>query len=160
MLIPVLESFIRWHTDPPWPAHTEQCDFFREPAEQKAITRSYGPPDPGPLRLVRRYGQVDGLAPEPEVSRSYAWRREGLATTLRLLQIKSGLFRFSSASSRPKLGDQYRLLRSTAAEIEIDDDLPLSRFLCTYAPALPELMTKVAVAPPRLFKKTRPQEFF
>ena len=160
VLIPVLESFIRRHTDPPWPAHAEQCDFLREPAEQKAITRSYGPPSPGPLRLVRRYAQVDGPAPELEVSRSYAWRREGLATMLRLLQIKSGLFRFSSPSSRPKLGDQYRLLRSAAAEIEIDDDLPLSRFLCTYAPALPEFMTKVGAAPPRLFKKTRPHGIF
>ena len=94
------------------------------------------------------------------MSRSYAWRREGLATMLRLLQIKSGLFRFSSPSSRPKLGDQYRLLRSAAGEIEIDDDLPLSRYLCTYAPALSEFMTKVGAAPPRLFKKTRPHGVF
>jgi hypothetical protein len=133
VLIPVLESFVRRHTDPPWPEHAELCDFFRKPAEQKAISRSYGPPSPGPLRLVRRYGQVEEDALEREVSRSYAWRREGLATMLRLLQIKSGLFRFTGPSSRPKLGDQYRLLRKAAAEIEIDDNLPLSRFLCTYA---------------------------
>jgi len=112
------------------------------------------------LRLVRRYTQVDGPAPELEVSRSYAWRREGLATMLRLLQIKSGLFRFSSPSSRPKLGDQYRLLRSAAGEIEIDDDLPLSRYLCTYAPALPEFMTKVGAASLRIFKNTRPHGIF
>jgi hypothetical protein len=29
VFIPVLESFIRRHTDPPWPAHTEQCAFFQ-----------------------------------------------------------------------------------------------------------------------------------
>ena len=119
-LVPVMESFIRRHTDPPWPAHAEDCEFFREPGEQKAITNSYGPPSPGPLRLVRRYGQAESAALEREVYRSYAWRREGLATMLRLLQIKSGLNRLTTASSRPKLGDQYRLLRAAAGEIEID----------------------------------------
>lgn len=160
VLIPVLESFIRRHTDPPWSAHSEHCDFFREPVEQKAITRSYGPPSAGPLRLVRRYGLADGAAPEREVYRSYTWRREGLATMLRLLQIKSGLFRFASPSSRPKLGDQYRLLRGAAAEVEIDDNLPLSRFFCTYAPALPEFMAKVDAAPALHFKNTRPHGIF
>jgi hypothetical protein len=160
VLIPVSEAFIRRHPDPPWPAHAESCDFFREPAEQKAITKSCGPPSPGPLRLVRRYVQVQGAALEREVSRSYAWRREGLATMLRLLQIKSGLNRLASASSRPKLGDQFRLLRGAAAEIEIDDNLPLSRFLCTYAPALPEFMAKVGAAPARQFKNSRPHGVF
>jgi hypothetical protein len=160
VLIPVLESYIRRHSDPPWPAHAEDCDFFREPAEQKAITKSYGPPSPGPLCLVRRYGQAEGAALVREVYRSYAWRREGLATMLRLLQIKSGLNRQASPSSRPKLGDQYRLLRGAAGEIELDDNLPLSRFLCTYASALPEFMTKVGAAAPRQFKNTRPHGIF
>jgi hypothetical protein len=159
-LVPVMESFIRRHTDPPWPAHAEDCEFFREPGEQKAITNSYGPPSPGPLRLVRRYGQVESAPLEREVYRSYAWRREGLATMLRLLQIKSGLNRLTTASSRPKLGDQYRLLRTAAGEIEIDDNLHLSRFLCTYAPALPEFMAKVGAAPARQFKNTRPHGIF
>jgi hypothetical protein len=159
-LVPVMESFIRRHADPPWPAHAEDCDFFREPGEQKAITDSYGPPSPGPLRLVGRYGQAESMALEREVYRSYAWRREGLATMLRLLQIKSGLNRLTTASSRPKLGDQYRLLRTAAGEIEIDDNLHLSRFLCTYAPALPEFMAKVRAAPARQFKNTRPHGIF
>ncbi len=159
-LVPVMESFIRRHADPPWPAHAEDCDFFREPGEQKAITNSYGPPSPGPLRLVGRYGQAESTALEREVYRSYAWRREGLATMLRLLQIKSGLNRLTTASSRPKLGDQYRLLRTAAGEIEIDDNLHLSRFLCTYAPALPEFMAKVRAAPARQFKNTRPHGIF
>ena len=159
-LVPVMESFIRRHTDPPWPAHAEDCEFFREPGEQKAITNSYGPPSPGPLRLVRRYGQAESAALEREVYRSYAWRREGLATMLRLLQIKSGLNRLTTASSRPKLGDQYRLLRAAAGEIEIDDNLHLSRFLCTYAPAMPEFMAKVGAAPARQFKNTRPHGIF
>jgi hypothetical protein len=160
VLIPVLESFIRRHFDPPWPPHAENCDFFREPAEQKAISKSYGPPSSGPLHLVRKYGDAEGAALEREVFRSYAWRREGLATMLRLLQIKSGLNRLASASSRPKLGGQYRLLRGASTEIEIDDKLPLSRFLCTYAPALPEFMAKVGAAPPRQFKNSRPHGIF
>ncbi len=160
MLIPVMESFIRRHTDPPWPAHAESCDFFREPAEQRVITKSYGPPSPAPLHLVRRYGQAEGPAPVLEVYRSYAWRREGLATMLRLLQIRSGLNRVASPFSRPKLGDQYRMLRGAAADIEIDDNLPLSRFLCTYAPALPEFMEKVGAAPEWQFKTTRPHGIF
>jgi hypothetical protein len=159
-LIPVMESYIRRHTDPPWPAHAEDCDFFREPAEQRAITKSYGPPSPGPLRLVRRYGEADGAAPELLVRRGYAWRREGLATMLRGLQIKSGLNRLSSSAARPKLGDQFRMLRSAANEIEIDDNLPLSRFFCTYAPALQEFMEKVGAAAPQQFKKSRPHGIF
>jgi len=160
VLIPVLESYIRRHFDPPWPPHAENCDFFREPAEQKAISKSFGPPSSGPLHLVRKYGDAEGAALEREVYRSYAWRREGLATMLRLLQIKSGLNRLASASSRPKLGDQYRLLRGASAEIEIDDNLPLSRFLCTYAPALPEFMAKMGAAPARQFKNSRPHAIF
>jgi hypothetical protein len=160
VLIPVLESYIRRHTDLPWPAHAEDCDFFREPSEQKAITNSYGPPSPGPLRLVRRYCQAENAALEREVYRSYAWRREGLATMLRLLQIKSGLNWLTTASSRPKLGEQYRLLRTAAGEIEIDDNLHLSRFLCTYAPALAEFMAKVGAAQARQFKNTRPHGIF
>jgi hypothetical protein len=40
-LVPVLESFVRRHTDPPWPRHADECDFRRDPPEQRAITRSY-----------------------------------------------------------------------------------------------------------------------
>jgi len=49
MLIPVMESYIGRHTDPPWPTHAESCDFFREPAEQRGITKCYGPPSPGTI---------------------------------------------------------------------------------------------------------------
>ena len=160
VLIPVLESFIRRHTESPWPAHAETCDFFREPAEQRAITKSYGPPAPGPLRLVRRYAQADGESPIREAYRSYAWRREGLATMMRQLQIQSGLNRVANSSSRPKLGDQYRLLRGAAGQFELDDNLPLSRYFCTYPPALSEFMEKVAGAPARQFKNTRPHGIF
>ena len=31
-LILVLETYIRRHTDPPWPQHADGCDFQRDPA--------------------------------------------------------------------------------------------------------------------------------
>ena len=46
---------IRRHTDLPWPQHADGCDFHRDPAEQRAIMRSYSRPRSGPigLRIVR-----------------------------------------------------------------------------------------------------------
>jgi hypothetical protein len=58
-LIPVLESYIRRHTDPAWPQHADGCDFQREPAEQRAITRSYARPPSGPLRLLQSFPDDD-----------------------------------------------------------------------------------------------------
>lgn len=57
--------------------------------------------------------------------------------------------------SKPK-----NLLRGTAAEIDIGDNLPLSRYLCTYSPAPPEFIEKVGAAPARQFKGTRPHGIF
>jgi len=39
-MVPVLETYIRRHTDSPWPAHAESWDFLCEPAEQRVITKS------------------------------------------------------------------------------------------------------------------------
>lgn len=56
VLVPVVESYIRRHTEPPLHAHAENCDFFREPAEQ--------PPSPKVLaRHLRGHcAWLDGTA--------------------------------------------------------------------------------------------------
>jgi len=40
-LVPVSEAHIRRHYEHPWPAHDLDCEFHRDVAEQRAITRSY-----------------------------------------------------------------------------------------------------------------------
>jgi hypothetical protein len=42
-LVPVSESYIRRHHEPPWPEHDPDCDFFRDHIEQRAIIE----PSPG-----------------------------------------------------------------------------------------------------------------
>jgi len=156
-LVPVLESFIRRHTDPPWPLHAEGCDFHRDPSEQRVITRSYARPPAGPLRLLRRLPGDDAVyEPGAPAPRFYSQRREVLGTLLLRLVEKAGLNRVPADGNAPELGEQYRRLRAAAHTIEFDVDLPVSAYLCTYRPALPALFERIANAPPARFKRTRP----
>ncbi len=52
VLVPVAEAHIRRHQDPPWPAHAEACDFYRDPDEQRRVgtIRICGVPDAGRRR--------------------------------------------------------------------------------------------------------------
>jgi hypothetical protein len=137
-LVPVLESFIRRHTDPPWPRHTDACDFHRDPPEQRAITQSYARPPAGPIRLLRRLPSNDESSePTAPVPRFYSQRREALGTLLLQLVEKAGLNRVPADGKAPDLGEQYRRLRLAGHAIELDVDLPVSAYLCTYPPALP-----------------------
>ena len=159
-LVPVMESFIRRHSsDPPWPQHAEGCDFHKTPAEQSAITRSFALPTAGPLRLIRGFTNDDkSTQPSPPRERCYAMRRDALATLLLSLIEKSRLNVIDGPI--PDLGDQYRRLRAAASEFELDDNVGLQSFFCTYSPALPDLFKKLATTLPGRFRHARPHGLF
>ena len=80
--------------------------------------------------------------------------RGRLATLLMMLLEKAGLTRIGPGQSVPPIADQYRALRTAAREIELEEDVILASFLCTYLPALPELMAKIARTPPERFRRS------
>jgi hypothetical protein len=62
VLVPVAETHVRRHIEPPWPEHAEWCDFYREPEAQRAISASFRRPSlDGRLRLVRAFGGGEPL---------------------------------------------------------------------------------------------------
>jgi hypothetical protein len=162
VLVPVLESFIRRHTDPAWPPHADGCDFQRDPAEQRAITRSYARPASGPLRLLRGFSNdEEDYEPSAPMQRCYSRRREALATLLMQLVEQAGLNRIpAEGGGGPDLGEQYRRLRAAAHAFELAKALPVAAYLCTYPPALPEFLDRITSAPAARFKRTRPHGIF
>ena len=158
-LIPVLERFVRRHEEAGWPAHDPDCDFARDHDEQRELLRSYARgPAQGPLRLVRSLAD----AHDPDLSdggrRDYSIsaRRDSLARLLTHLVVEAGLQHVAADGGFPPVARQYRSLRQVAAGLEMDQCLPLSRFLSTYAPGLPELVAKIEAAPSGTFQRTRP----
>ncbi len=153
-LIPVTEAHIRRHTEAPWPAHDPACDFYRDQAEQRLICGSYTRPAPRkPIPLVTRHkGSEHSKA--AVTGRSRDRYRGRLATLLMMLLEKAGLTRVSPGQPVPSIADQYRALRASAREIELEEDVILASFLCTYLPALPELMAKLARTPPERFRRS------
>ena len=173
-LVPVAETHIRRHQDQPgrlcrpslrgigpaarWPQHADGCDFARDPAEQRQLTRSYarslevnGP------RLVRRLADADRITgPVAVQGRSYGRGREALATLLMQLLEAAGIDRIAPDGAVAAIAEQFKALRAAARAVEIDAGVLLSDYLCTYAPALPELLRKVATAPAARFRHTRP----
>jgi hypothetical protein len=159
-LIPVLQTYIRRHTDPPWPQHDDGCDFHRDPDEQRAITCSYARPASGPLRLLRGFPSDDeDYEPSPPISRCYSQRREALATLLMQLIERAGLNVVPADGKGADLGEQYRRLRAAAHAFELAQGLPVAAYLCTYPPALPAFLDRIAAAPMARFKRTRPHGF-
>jgi hypothetical protein len=89
--------------------------------------------------------------------RCYSRRREVLATLLMQLIEEAGLNRIPADGKGPDLGEQYRRLRAAAHAFELAESLPVAAYLCTYPPALPAFLDRIAVAPAARFKRTRPQ---
>ncbi|MEA2731227.1 MAG: hypothetical protein QOF70_5702 [Acetobacteraceae bacterium] len=154
-LIPVSEAHVRRHHEPPWPDHDPDCDFFRDRAEQRLITRSYRRPAVGKrLALVASLKDHEEARVPRLTARSYGRSRGALATTLMHL-IETALVNVIPADGqKPALSDQYRVLRRAARNLQIDDGLALSGFLCTYLPALPDFIAKIQDTSPSCFRKT------
>ncbi len=153
-LIPVTEDHVRRHTEVPWPAHDLACDFYRDQAEQRLICGSYTCPAPRkPIPLVTRYKSAEHTK-AAVTGRSRDRHRGRLATLLMMLLEKAGLTRIDPGQPLPSIADQYRALRTAAREIELEEDVILASFFCTYLPALPELMAKIARTPPERFRRS------
>jgi hypothetical protein len=157
ILVPVSESHIRRHHTPPWPDHDPDCDFFRDHLEQRVIARSFARRDNGrPASLIGRLSET-GMETEavPRVAgRSYGQSRGTLATTLMQLIDAARLNVISMSGGMPSISEQFKAIRLAARGIQIDDQVRLSEYLCTYLPALPELMVKIANTPASRFATT------
>lgn len=156
-LVPVLETYLRRHTQAGWPAHAEACEFFREPAEQAEITASYAPLPRPRVRLVRAFerGATEPvLCLEPA---SAARGRSQLARLLTTLMDQAGLQRIGPIGPwPPPMPEQLRRIWPVARAIFVDRGMPLSDVLCVSLAGLPALMEKIATARPDTFPRTRP----
>jgi hypothetical protein len=153
VLVPVAETHVRRHVEGPWPQHAEDCDFFREAADQHAISASFARPGPSTgLKLVRGFGsgrpRVAGMRPV-----SVGRGRSALARLLLTLLETGGLTRIEPSGIRP-MAAQFAALRQAAREIELEPGVRLSSFFCSYPPALPRLIQRVAEAAPSRFLRT------
>jgi hypothetical protein len=72
-----------------------------------------------------------------------AHRERVFGTTLMHLIETAQVNIISANGQKPVLSDQYTALRSAARDLQIDDGLALSEFLCTYPPALPAFIAKI-----------------
>jgi hypothetical protein len=155
-LVPVLESHIRRHHELPWPEHDPDCDFFRDHLEQRHIARSFSRKlDGRPVPLVSRIGDAANEQRPQMTGRSYSRSRGALATSLMQLVDTARLNVMSPGGLVPSISEQYKAMRLAARDIQIDEQVPLSNYLCTYSPALPELIAKIAEAPAGRFPITR-----
>ena len=138
----------------PWPAHDPACDFYRDQTEQRLICGSYTRPVPRkPIPLVTRYKSAEH-SKAAVTGRSRDRHRGRLATLLMILLEQAGLTRIGPGQPLSSIADQYRALRTAAREIELEEDVILASFFCTYLPALPELMAKIARTPPERFRRS------
>jgi hypothetical protein len=82
-LVPVSESYIRRHHEPPWPEYDPDCDFFRDHLEQRAIVRAFSRRlGNGPISLLTHLAETED-EPKPRVTgHSYARSRGALAMSL------------------------------------------------------------------------------
>ena len=158
VLIPVAEAHIRRHHEPPWPDHDPDCDFYRDAAEQRAITRSYARvPDGKHVALLARLKMNERTRPQQLMGRSFARSRGALATLLMRLIEEAGLNQALPVGGATALGEQYKAIRRAARGVEIDQGVALSEFLCTYPPALPDFCARIArVSPSRFGRSKRP----
>ena len=144
------------HEDERWPSHAPCCDFYRDPAEQNLILGSYVGSVERPLRLARRFGAAEQGLDRSLIANSYANRRPGLARLLMRLVDDAGLQKIAANWRPPTLVDQIKAVWGAARKVNLDADVPLPQFLCTSPGRMGELVEKIATAPPRLFKRTRP----
>ena len=157
VLVPIAQTHIRRHEDTRWPAHRDDCDFYREPEEQRAVTASYLRPSVSkPLRLTRPLGRVARAAAASSLSCSPHTKRPGLARLLIQLLDDAGLQGIGPAWRPPPLVDQVKAIWTAARAIKIDAGVRLTDFLCTSPARLGELTARIADAAPLRFRHGRP----
>lgn len=160
-LVLVNETHVRRHVDERWPQHADDCDFFRDPEEQRRITASYGKSDPGaPMHLIGAYRSDSPPRPPGLSGISHAHERPKLGRLLTRLVNEVGLQVLAPDWRPGPPGDQYQALKRAAREIRLAPDVSLSRFLHTHPPTLGSLIERVAKASPDYFGGRRPHGVF
>ncbi len=155
-LIPVAEAHIRCYHEPPWPDHDPDCDFYRDSAEQRAITRSYVRlPEGKRVTLLARPKTNERTRPQELTGRSFARSRGALATLLMGMIEEAGLNQALPVGGAAALGERYKAIRRAAHGVEIDEGVALSEFLCTSPPALPDFCARIARVLPSRFRRSK-----
>jgi len=103
---------------------------------------------------VRRFGAAEQGLDRSLIANSYA--NPGLARLLMRLVDDAGLQKIPANWRPPPLVDQIKAVWGAARKVNLDADVALPQFLCTSPGRMGELVEKIATAPPRLFKRTRP----
>lgn len=160
-LVMVSETHVRRHVDERWPQHADDCDFFREPEEQRRITASYRTPVSGaPMHLIGACRSDSPRRPPVLSGTSHAHKRPKLGRLLTRLVSDAGL-QVLAPGWRPRPpGEQYQALRGAARKIRLASGVPLARVLHTHPPTLGRLIERVAEAWPDDFGGRRPHGVF
>ena len=156
-LVPVAQTHIRRHEDARWPAHSETCDFYRDPDDQRVTTASYCSHGVvGPWQLTRPFAQASEVIEQKTTSSSYHKTRPAIARLLVKLVTDAGLQRMLPDWRPSEVVDQVRAIWTAAKSIEIDEGVMLPDFLRTSPARLHELVAAIEAAPPGRFRRTRP----
>jgi hypothetical protein len=158
-LVPVASSHIRRHTNVCWPPHAPDCDFFREPEEQKHVTASFRLGDQPPC-LIKGYAVESPAYRVHLTGVSQAEERSPLARLLLGLVEEAGLQRVRPGWVGGDLSGQYRALRQAASQIELADKVYLRSYLETYAPQYEAFRLRIEETPAKTFRKSRPHGIF
>ena len=130
-LVPVNKTHIRRHTEPPWPPHDDDCDFFKDPLEQHCATSSYRMPATGEhLNLIKGFGNDESQRSKMPLDRlSYARSRPALARLLARQVNDAGLQTIAPEWKQIGPAIQYEALRNATRNIELAPNVPLSIFI-------------------------------
>jgi hypothetical protein len=153
VLVPVAETHLRRHVEGLWPEHSDACDFFRKPEEQRAITASFARLDAGGgVKLVRAFASDRPVVRGVQYASS-GRGRSGVARLLMTLLERSGLTRIEPGSI-PLVSVQFAAMREAAGAVALEPGVNLSRFFCSYPPALPRLIEQITETSARRFPRT------
>jgi hypothetical protein len=153
----VAESYLRRHVDHRWPAHTENCDFYRDATEQRRITASYRLlAADAPFQLVQGFRKVEDAQVASAVRAHYEQERPPLARLLVRLVTDAKLQTVEVSSGVPIPAPQYAALRSAAALIRLGREAILKDYLETFSGNIDRFLTRIGKAPADLFRPCRP----
>lgn len=154
-LVPVAEAHLRRHVHGAWPTHAPDCDFFRDPAEQRDLTASYRRAD-RERPVIRGFGGDDHPV-RPAISGfSHAEERPPLARLLMRLMDDAGLTRILPSRLPIGVPDQYRQLRDAARKTILAGKVRVGSWLETFVPHYKDFCRRIETVAPEKFPGSRP----
>jgi hypothetical protein len=154
-LVPVAEAHLRRHIHGSWPPHAPDCDFYRDPDEQRRTTLTYRRTD-HVEPVIRGFDRND-TGERVRFSRiSHADDRPRLARLMMRLVQASGISTVWPGWNDNLLPRQYRMLRAAAKEIRLTSAVRLSTYLETFPPHYEMFRARIEAVPASKFKGSRP----